>query len=103
MELEKRTAEGVDASRTSYAALAFAREAGKESSLGAPRDAWSPKDSSGLARQVTRWILHEVYVTMRSRQFGCEPGTCGGFCDKVIRAICLKGHILLLTCVQFGG
>ena len=63
MELEKRTVGSVDASRTAQAALAFARGAEKESSLGCTTRCVKPEGFKLLgeclrpATEAIRWVL----------------------------------------------
>ena len=81
-------------------------------------DLWWSRDLAGAyfngvlagclrpAAEAIRWVLspdQRAYVAMRSKQFGCGPGTCSGFCEKAMGAISLDGHILRLACAQFGG
>jgi hypothetical protein len=33
---------------------------------------------------------------------GCTPGSCNGFCDKFLMAICVEGHVGRLSAAQYG-
>ena len=58
------------------------------------------------ARIVVRWVISEsgtCYAPLRSPQFGCGPGGCGGWCDKSLGGVCLAGHVMRFSTVQFGG
>ena len=58
------------------------------------------------SRTVTRWVISEggtEYAPLRSPQFGCGPGWCGGFCDKALSGVCLDGHVFRFSAAQFGG
>ena len=58
------------------------------------------------ALEVTRWVLatdKKSYVPMRSGRFGCGPESCAGNCDKAWSGVCLGGHIMRFSTVQFGG
>ena len=55
---------------------------------------------------VTRWILSQKgtsYVPMVSRQHGCGPGDCSGWCEKALSGVCLGGHVMRFAGPQFGG
>ena len=55
---------------------------------------------------VTRWVLapdKQSYVPLRSRRFGCDPGSCAGTCDKAWSGVCLGGHIMRFLQCNLGA
>jgi hypothetical protein len=60
---------------------------------------------NGMASFFLRWITNHSgtgYVAKRSMRAGCDPGSCNGFCDKSLMAICVEGHVGRFSATQFG-
>jgi hypothetical protein len=62
---------------------------------------------TGMASFFDRWVMNHArtgYIALakRSMRAGCDPGSCNGFCDKSLMAICCEGHVGRFSAAQFG-